>query len=201
MDDGIPQLTDAQRDFHVEEYKALRAEVVAQGDKYDRFKVWLPVAVTAYLGWAVNYLSDGQKGASCTSAPAQAVFIISFLPFFAALVSASAASYYLRFFRTYSAYARRLECTLGHKELGWEGHWRGLLSQKAKDKQDCTAPEKDDGLVIRIRNLTVLASDPFWPVMTLTSLALGLVLFLYAEAHPCAPPARHHSISISVDRQ
>ena len=180
MDEDRPKetpfvLDDNQRAFHLEEFKSLRIELVSKGDNYDRFKVWFIVSIAAYFAWAATFLTHGKDGDFCAVVPRSIAHVIALMPIGVTVIAAFGAAFYLNFFRTYGAYARRLEMHLGHSELGWERHWNG------KSVPDGPRAKKYSVLMM---------ADPFWPIVGIVIGVLCIITYVQPGVGKCESVTR-----------
>jgi hypothetical protein len=112
-----------QREFHLEEFKQLRAEVgnlVARIENLGKYSVVVAAGVFTWL--ATQSLGVLQSGGLCTKLPVTGSLVgyAWYIPL-ASTVFAGAMAL-VAFFRIVDmgTYLRRLETALGHGELGWE---------------------------------------------------------------------------------
>jgi hypothetical protein len=70
----------SNREFHLEEYKALRSEIIAQGAKYDQMKIILIGGLGALYSWMFsNLIVIGRQG-SCIKLDMISTTVIFIIP-------------------------------------------------------------------------------------------------------------------------
>jgi hypothetical protein len=127
----------SNRKFHLEEYKALRSEIIAQGAKYDQMKIILIGGLGALYSWMFSNLIVIDRQGSCIKLDMISTTVIVIIP-----VLVSSAVWLFAVFIIYGiekagAYIRRLKDYLGDPNLGWEkfAFERELVDSRASVKQ------------------------------------------------------------------
>ena len=114
-------VVEGRREFHLEEYKALRAEVLSQSQKYTQTKFLLLAALGAIYSWSYSNLFSITGGQFCHRTDMRSTIAVVSVPPLICVLVMFEARYHRRFFLRVSKYIRKLEEYLGEPRLGWEG--------------------------------------------------------------------------------
>lgn len=123
-----PPAPDNQREFHQEEYRQLRQEIISLLGRVEnlfRYSMIVSATVYAWLAATAFGLAGSGAGAACLKLPRQILLWGWWIPpAFVVLAALLAGSSYWRVF-VMGAYLQRIERTLGTGVLGWESFNRG----------------------------------------------------------------------------
>lgn len=120
---SAPALSADQREFHQEEYRQLRQEIISLLGRVEnlfRYSLIVSASVYAWLAATAFGLAGTGAGTTCLKLPREMLSWGWWIPpAFVILAALLAASSYWRVFAT-GTYVRCLERVLGDKALGWE---------------------------------------------------------------------------------
>lgn len=119
-----PSLTTEEREFHLEEYRQLRSEVVGLLARVELlFRAAVVVAATVF-GWLVaNSLGvQGDNATNCLKLPRELLWFAWLIPSAFVVCSGLMAVVIHRRVTEMGGYLRQLERALGSAAMGWEDH-------------------------------------------------------------------------------
>src|SRR4051794_13533031 len=116
----MPPEKKSRHDFHLEEYKALRSEVIAQGAKYDQAKLIALGGLGTLYAWIFSNLVILDKQVSCTKLDNLTTAMVLLIPLWLSWIIGKFGTYILYSFEKVGTYLRCLEVYSGETHLGWE---------------------------------------------------------------------------------
>lgn len=106
--------------FHLEEYKALRAEIVTETTRYNQMKFILIAALGASYSWIFTNLTGTEGGKLCLELQLTPLLLILSIPVFVVFMVSLEAFYQLFTLRHLESYLERIETYFDDdKTLGW----------------------------------------------------------------------------------
>lgn len=172
----MPNADTDEREFHLEEYRSLRAEIIAQGSKYDQLKLILLGACGAIYSWIFSNMLGNISSTTCTKFDYMTMTVILMIPVFVCMAMGFIAFAYWEFFEKAGTYLRILEDYLGKSCLGWEGHAFRRTADDSKNRQPISQFDP--------RNFLDQKRDRFWQLVLGSSLLLSILASLYLYTFP-----------------
>jgi hypothetical protein len=167
-----------RRDFHLEEYKSLRAEKVAQGAKYNQMKWLLLAALGAIYSWNFLNLSTIEQGNICIKVNILVVYIMLTIPFLISIAIGFEAIYTINWFNKVGSYIAYLEKYLGRGDLGWENFGFKRTGLNINNISGLNVNNKVSGF--KKKNI-FSTDDKFWVSVIFGCLILSYGTSIYAQ--------------------
>lgn len=121
-------MTPEAREFHLEEYRQIRAEVLSLHSRTDLIFRGTLVAAAAVAAWIATSAVVSVNGEMCTRFVTHNFgTAMTWLPCAVLITAVVAGAANLARMKHFGSYLRKLEVALGDDALGWEAHLQGTM--------------------------------------------------------------------------